>query len=99
MLNKFVGIGPKVYGGITIEGKEFVKTKGLKTHISLNQLEELLLENNSAMFEHEKWFNSLEQGSITKRNQIYTLRPTDKKRNLIYKDGKLIGTSNKIINE
>lgn len=42
VLDKFVAIGPKVYGGIDINGNEFTKTKGLKSKLSVSQLEDLL---------------------------------------------------------
>lgn len=103
-LTKFVAIGPKVYGGIDINGNEFTKVKGYKNPISVSQLELLLQENidnnNSVTLTHDKWKKDLIKGIITiDKDSIYQLRPTNNKRNLVYKDGILIGTSNKIIND
>nr|YP_009690256.1 hypothetical protein PPIT_000140 [Porodaedalea pini]QEG57036.1 hypothetical protein PPIT_000140 [Porodaedalea pini] len=47
VLTKFVALGPKVYGGMDLEGNEFTKTKGLKTSLSLIDLENLLNEDTS----------------------------------------------------
>lgn len=99
VLTKFIALGPKVYGGRTVDGTEFVKTKGLKTSVSLEQLQELLVEKESKVFKHEKSFNSLEEGFIKQEDQDYTLRPTSIKRNLVYKNGILVATENIVINE
>lgn len=99
MLTKFVALGPKVYGGRLVDGTEFVKAKGLKTSVTLEQLQGLLVENESKVFKHEKSFNSLKEGFIKQEDQDYTLRPTSIKRNLVYKNGILIGTENIVINE
>ena len=40
ILDKFVALGPKVYGGFDIKGNEFTKAKGLKSKVSVAQLEE-----------------------------------------------------------
>ena len=39
VLSKFVGVGPKVYGGVEDNGKEFTKVKGLKSPVTVSQLE------------------------------------------------------------
>ena len=44
-LTDFVSLGPKVYGGKTLEGDEFTKVKGLKTSLKLSDLKELLNKN------------------------------------------------------
>jgi len=43
----FAAIAPKVYGGITVDGREVVKVKGLKAKISFEDLESLLTKNSS----------------------------------------------------
>jgi hypothetical protein len=40
----------------------------------------------------EKWFRNIEEGNITIKQQIYTLLPTENKRQLIYKNNKMVGT-------
>nr|YP_009690242.1 DNA polymerase family B [Porodaedalea pini]QEG57022.1 DNA polymerase family B [Porodaedalea pini] len=99
VLTKFVALGPKVYGGVDVDGNEFTKTKGLKTSLSLIDLENLLTEDNSLNLKQDKWFNNLIDGSITIKNSPYNLRPTSFKRDLIYDNGILIGTKNKILTE
>lgn len=99
VLTKFVALGPKVYGGININGIEFTKTKGLKTKITVNQLLELLNENNSINVPQEKWFNQLVDSTISIKETSYNLKPTDYKRKLVYKNGVLIGTENKDVSD
>ena len=99
ILTKFVALGPKVYGGLEMDGAEFTKVKGLKTKISLSQLESLLTQDSSTKVEHVKWFNNLTDSTISEKKLSYSLKPTSTKRNLIFKDGVLVGTSNKVIKE
>ena len=101
VFKEFVALAPKVYGGIDINGNEIVKTKGLKAKVSFLQLKSLLNVkslsevNNTGLFTQTKWFNNLETGTIIVKDTNYNLRPTDNKRNLTYKNGVLIGTTNK----
>lgn len=99
VLSKFVALGPKVYGGMDINGNEFVKTKGLKTKLSLRDLEELLIENNNKDFKQEKWFNNLIDGHIFVTDSKYNLKATNYKRLLVYSNGKLVGTANKDVSD
>lgn len=94
-LTSFVALGPKVYGGVELEGSSFTKVKGLKNKITFEQLELLLNKNNinNQPFTQEKWYKSLMDGTIEIKQVPYLLRPTDNKRQLIYKDNYLIGTS------
>nr|YP_010691074.1 DNA polymerase [Phellinus igniarius]WBU93175.1 DNA polymerase [Phellinus igniarius] len=99
VLRKFVALGPKVYGGVDRDGLEFTKVKGLKTKVTVAQLEELLRENNSINVSQVKWFNQITNSTISVKDSSYNLTPNNNKRNLIYKNGVLVGTSNKAINE
>lgn len=99
VLSKFVGLGPKVYGGIDSNGNEFVKTKGLKTKLSLRDLEDLLIENQNKDFNQEKWFNNLIDGHISVTDSKYNLKPTNYKRQLVYSNGMLVGTANKDVSD
>lgn len=99
VLTKFIAIGPKVYGGRLVDGTEFVKAKGLKTSVTLEQLQGLLVESESKVFKQEKSFNSLKEGFIKQEDRDYTLRPTSIKINLVYKNGILVATTNKVIEE
>lgn len=95
VLDSFVALGPKVYGGRTVDGIEFTKTKGLKTKVTLNQLAGLLKKDSSVNLEQVKWFNHLGDSTISVKELTYDLKPTDLKRNLVYKDGLIVGISNK----
>jgi hypothetical protein len=97
VLTKLVALGPKVYGGIDLDGNQFTKAKGLKTPVSLIELESLLNNDNKLILNHDKWFSSLDKGTITISPTSYDLKPTDSKRDLVYKNGILVGTSNKTI--
>ena len=100
VLDKFVALGPKVYGGIDTNGIEFTKIKGLKSKLTFNQLEYLLNENVSLDIKQEKWFNHLVDSTINvKDDTSYNLKVTNNKRNLIYEKGKLVGTSNKDVSD
>ena len=50
-------------------------------------------------FNQDKWFGSLVDGNITIKNQIYTLKITGNKRQLIYHNNRLIITIPYIIND
>lgn len=99
VLTKFVAIGPKVYGGIDINGNEFIKTKGLKTKLSLSQLEELLIETKDIDVNQEKRFNNLKDGYISVKDSGDNLKATSFKRNLVYNNGLLVGTTNKDVTD
>lgn len=99
VLTKIVAIGPKVYGGIDINGNEFIKTKGLKTKLSLSQLEELLIETKDIDVNQEKRFNNLKDGYISVKDSGDNLKATSFKRNLVYNNGLLVGTTNKDVTD
>lgn len=50
---KFIGLGPKVYGTLNIDGTEKTKVKGFKNKMSLENLESLLVESSHTIFKHE----------------------------------------------
>ena len=101
--NNGVFLAPKVYGLIEDSGNKIIKVKGLGSKaiksLSFNNLETLLFKDKTLEFDQIKWFKSLVEGNITLKEQIYTLKVTDNKRNLIYYNGKLVGTTPYIINE
>jgi len=95
--DKAVFLAPKVYALKNSE-REIIKVKGLsqksiRDHkITLEQLELLLIKDSSLPFNQTKWFKNLEKGTIQILDQIYTLRTTNSKRELIFKDNRLIFT-------
>lgn len=99
-----VFIAPKVYGGITNDGKEITKVKGFKNKISFNELKPLLIREEKIKLKQDKWFKSVSEGNIKIKQNIYTLAPTENKRKLIIEKDIIIGTEpfkidkNKILN-
>ena len=106
-IKKYYRIAPKVYGGTYSEPnsnkiKEFVKIKGYvnnNDNINLKNLKTLLKKNKSLELYHNTWWSDLQQGDITIRESLYSLKVTGNKRKLIYKNNKFIGTTPFIINE
>jgi hypothetical protein len=93
IFNKAVFLAPKVYGGITENGEEIIKIKGFKNPIPFEELEKLLHLGNSLKLNQEKWYKTLNDGNISIQDQLYTLNATENKRNLIYKNNILVGTT------
>ena len=100
-IKRAIFLAPKVYGYITKDGAETVKIKGLpRNTISLKDLEDLLQENAKRELNIDKWYKNLSLGEIHIKNQIYTLKITDNKRNLLYDFmGRLIKTTPKLIKD
>jgi len=109
IFDKGVYLSPKVYGGITSDGKEIIKAKGYKNkdqfkkdQLEFKTLESLLHLNNNEInqieINHQKWFRNYELGEIKVEDQKYTLRATNNKRDFIIKDNTIIDTSPYIIN-
>lgn len=84
IFTKALFLAPKVYGGITTEGKEIIKIKGLKNPINYDKLIPLLEINKELEINQDKWHRNFSMGYIDIKNEIYTLKITDNKRKLIY---------------
>ena len=94
-LTDSIFLAPKVYAGITDQGKKICKVKGFtnSSQISLNELENLLDKGSVKSLTHTKWFRNLFDSKITMRNTPYNLVQTDNKRELIYdSSGRAIDT-------
>jgi hypothetical protein len=95
---KGIFLAPKVYCLLTIDDKIICKIKGLSNkQINLStafeDFESLLKKDSKLEKSHEKWFKDLDKGLITVKQQLYTLKVTSNKRDLIYdKDGVFIDT-------
>jgi DNA polymerase family B len=76
-----VFLAPKVYSLVTDSG-EIMKIKGLSnkalTEISINDLKELLNKDITIEANQEKWYKDISSGSISVKDQIYTLNNSDK---------------------
>jgi DNA polymerase type B, organellar and viral len=94
IIKKGIFLSPKVYYLETEDGKVIYKVKGLSHDIELtkNDFESLLYKDAFLEKNQSKWFRNLSEGQINILEQIYTLKVTDNKRKLIYKNSKLIGT-------
>lgn len=97
-----VFIAPKVYGLVT-NNKLIKKIKGLNSEalnkISFDDLVDLLNKNSTLESMQNKWYKDISNGNITIKNQVYTLKVTGNKRDLIYENGSLINTKPLFINE
>ena len=89
---EIVFLGPKIYSGITLDGKTITKIKGFKDskNISFYDIKELLQQNSNMNLNHVKWFRDL--NTIEMKEQAYTLSATANKRMFIYNNGIAIDT-------
>jgi hypothetical protein len=94
VINKAIFLSPKVYYLETEDGKGIYKVKGLKHEVELtkNDFENLLTKDAFLQKHQSKWFRNLSEGQINILEQVYTLKVTENKRKLIYKNSKLVGT-------
>ena len=99
--SKFITFGPKFYGGITLDGQEIVKIKGLSHEVlpPFSELELLLSKGKFLEKEQTKVFKDLSLSEITLKNLPYLLKPTCNKRDFVYSDSCIVGTKNKVITE
>jgi hypothetical protein len=98
IFNEAVFLSSKVYGGLfNNNSNQIVKIKGFKNKLSYDSLKSLLIKNNKLELNQVKWFKNIEESNITLKNQIYTLIPTENKRQLIYKNNELVDTKPFII--
>ena len=93
---KAVFLAPKVYSLITVDGEEITKVKGITNEglnsINIEVLESLLYKDSKLEVLQDKWYKDLTSGTITIKDQLYTLKVTGNKRELIYQENKLVGT-------
>ena len=94
ILNKAIFISPKVYCLETIDGNVIYKVKGLSHDIKLTMkdFEFLLFKDNFLEKVQTKWTKNLSEGHIKVLEQMYTLKVTDNKRELIFENNKLTNT-------
>lgn len=64
-----VFLGPKIYAGITTDGKYICKAKGFKDSscIPFKDMKSLLMKGNSLNLNHIKWFRNLQDANILLR--------------------------------
>jgi hypothetical protein len=94
--NKFIGLGPKVYGGITIENAEVIKAKGMINKPTFKELEILLNEHGYLEKTSKKSFKDITDffNRMIWKEVPYLLSPNSNKRILNYENGRLVSTKN-----
>ena len=88
-------LAPKVYS-LKTDNDEIMKIKGLTSEsiskIIFEDLLDLLNKDSKLESQQEKWYKDISSGKISIKDQIYTLKVTGNKRELIYDNNKLINT-------
>ena len=89
---EIVFLGPKIYSGITHDGKLITKVKGFKNsrELSFDEIKGLLIKDSKLELDHIKWFRTLNK--IEMKEHPYSLSMTMNKRIFIYENGKAINT-------
>jgi len=100
-IDKAIFLAPKMYYLEAENGKVIYKVKGLSHDVELTKddFENLLFKESTLQKIQTKWIKFLSKGHIQVLDQMYTMKVTENKRKLIYKNGKLIGTQPFIIND
>ena len=101
---KAIFLAPKVYI-LQLENNNFeIKIKGvtkkaiIDNNINLSLFESLLHKDYLSEIKQDKWYRSLTNSNITIKDQIYTLKVTENKRELVYNyNNKLIDTKSFIL--
>ncbi len=89
---EIVFLGPKIYSGITVDGKTITKVKGFKDAktLSFDQMKSLLIKESKLDLKHVKWFRSLDK--IEMKSNPYSLSATMNKRVFLYENNIAIDT-------
>jgi hypothetical protein len=94
IFKEIVFLGPKMYAGITTDGKYICKIKEYKNalEIPFSTMKSLLNKDVSLKLEHVKWFRNISKGEILMIEQLYELLISNSKRNIIYQNGIAVNT-------
>nr|YP_010470457.1 hypothetical protein N4M07_mgp007 [Inonotus hispidus]UVF37945.1 hypothetical protein [Inonotus hispidus] len=95
---KFIGLGPKVYGTLNTEGLEKTKVKGFKDKVSLENLENLLVESSHNTLKHEKWFKDMNRAILSVKLSDYDLKLNNNKRICVFENKRFTKTKNISVN-
>lgn len=85
VFNSFRSIGPKVYGGETVDGKDLIKVKGFKGILDYLDLN-LACRQEGVLLSHTKWHRKISEASIKVKESDYLLKPNSFKRDLIFRE-------------
>nr|YP_009493135.1 DNA-directed DNA polymerase [Ganoderma leucocontextum]AWJ63930.1 DNA-directed DNA polymerase [Ganoderma leucocontextum] len=92
VFDEVVFLAPKVRGSTNSFGEE-TRVKGLKSPVTFNQLKSLFYKDQSLEIIQDKFYGSIGEGSISIKNEIYTVMVTENKRELIFDEsGRFVGT-------
>lgn len=83
IFNEAIYLAPKVYGGRTDDG-DIVRAKGAKEPVPFDELESILYKSKTLEIAQSKWYRDMSAGTITIKEELYSLTVTDNKRTLIY---------------
>jgi len=82
IFTEFIALGPKVYGGLTLDNGFRVKVKGYKDKVEFDRLKYILLNQDKVILSNDKWYRSIKDGTINIKNNPYTLELNENKRKL-----------------
>jgi len=101
IITKGIFLSPKVYFLETTDDRIIFKVKGLSHNIVLtyDDFDSLLYKKSFIQKYQDKWIRNLSEGHISILNQLYTLRVTDNKRELIYNSQNKLITTKPYIND
>ena len=68
------------------EGNQIAKVKGYRNPVKVEELEKILKKDYKIEYNQEKWFRNFTDGTITIKDQIYTIMITNNKRQIIFND-------------
>jgi hypothetical protein len=85
-----VFLAPKVYAIKNLDGsgKDLIKVKGSKKGhgLTFKDFEGLLHKETMKVINQEKWYRMFQRGTINIKKVLYTLKVTENKRALVYRD-------------
>ena len=83
-------LAPKVYYLKDINNLEIIKIKGvtkkaiIENNIGENMFKSLLYRDSGIQLKQQKWYKNIIDANITIKDQIYSLKVTENKRELVF---------------
>ena len=94
VFSSFIAVGAKSWIGVNPDGSIVSKMKGSKNKINYLDFLNLLQLNSSFKIDHDKWYRSFKDSSITIKKTPFTVTLNSNKRLLVFNNGVLISTKN-----
>ena len=100
-ITEAIFLAPKVYCLINEDNKYISKVKGLSHDVEVSYMDFLSLLNKEVTLEkvQTKWFKNFSEDTIKIKDQLYTLKATSNKRELVYENNLLRDTKPYYIKE